>query len=208
MSAYTHFHRDSSNAFSIKDPQYIVDQHNQLSEPQLEFLNPGSCQYVNPYSKTFWQDMKDWLSPISNQAARYPKSEAYRDALEPYLLREVTMTARSWRILDIDAFSGQLRLVLEDVRLSHVYSSSVGAAPGTIVDHMNVWVSPSWLHHVDPDPSEPLIINGVLYEYVSKGIRNISVLPVLLAPRSREIRRGQDHRSIRPDILECPGVPT
>lgn len=206
MNAYTNFHLESSNASGIRDSQYIVEHHNRLSEPQLEFLNPGACQYVNPYSKTFWQDMKAWLSPISNQAANYPKSPYYRHALEPYLLRRVTITAESWHVQGISEFNGQLRLVLENVCLSHVHSNRIGAAPGIFVDHLNVWVSTLWLNHVAPDPIEPLTITGLLYEYVSKNTRNISVLPILLAPKNRKIGSYQSQHTTLPNILECSGI--
>lgn len=157
-----------------------------LNDAQLAFLNPASCQHVNPYGKLFWQEMAAWLSQISSQAAEAPRSPTYRDMLEPYLLRRVHMTAGSWSIEEICP-GRRLRLLLQDVRLDHVRSADLGASPDVVTDHMNIWVSISWLNRVIPDPSEPLSINGMLYEYVSRKTRNIGVLPVLLAPQSRRL---------------------
>lgn len=215
MSAYTYFHQDHSRTSGFKDSPYIVDRSDllTLSEPQLKFLNPGACQYVNPCSRTFWQDLKNWLSPISRQAASYPKAQSYRQELEPYLLRRVIMTAGSCRALpDKCGNSGLIHLLLTDVRLSHVYSNSVGSSPDAAVDHLNIWVSPSVFASLRrPDNTLPsLTISGVLYEYASskstRPTRNIAVLPILLMPRSRPPRARLNRRSSRPDSPVCPSV--
>lgn len=161
---------------------------NQLNKVQLEFLNSEACQYVSPYSRTFWQDMKKWLAALSVQAADYPKSDTYRSALEPYLLQRVHMLARTWHPQEINDYE-QLHLLLTDVCLTHVHRDSIGATPNVVVDHMHIWVSTRWFNHVRPDSLEPLVLNGVLYEYVStKQTRNINIMPALIMPRSRKIR--------------------
>lgn len=187
MNAYNLSNRISPEALKVNASRHAPGWDSRLNEAHLAFLNPASCQYVNPYSKTFWQDMKAWLSPISSQAETHPKASDYRCALEPYLLRRVHMTAETWSIQEVCQGRGQLRLLLQDVRLSHVHDGFIGAAPGAVIDHMNVWVSTAWLNRVIPDPCAPLAVDGILYEYISKQTRNIAVLPVLLAPISRKV---------------------
>lgn len=217
MSAYTYFHQNHSNhakkaqlkaTFGFKDSPYMVDLSNRLSlfGPQLKFLNSGACQYVNPYSKTFWFDLNAWLSPISHQAASYPKAQSYRRQLEPYLLRKVVMTAKSWKVQSTKDPNGLLRLTLMGVRLSHVYSNNVGASPSIAVDHMNVWVSQEWYNKLSSYRyGTPLTVTGVLYEYASKNTRNIGVLPILLEPKGLTPLARQNRRVKRPDSL-CPGA--
>lgn len=215
MNAYTHFHRSTSaqkeqvkTTFRCKESPYMVDLSNQpaLFGPQLKFLNSGACQYVNPYSRTFWPDLNTWLLPISRHAAAYPKAPSYRRQLEPYLLRKVVMTARSWKVLSTKEPNGLLRLTLIDVCLSHVYSNSVGASPNIFVDHMNVWVSPEWFNKLSSHPyGVPLTITGVLYEYVSKNTRNIGVLPILMKP-AYQFPAVLQNCPIKPPDRECPGA--
>ena len=209
MSAFTYFGGKPSHTFGFTDSQYIVNRSDllALTEPQLKYLNPGVCKHVSPYSENFWQDMKNWITPISKQhSASYPKAPSYRHELEPYLLRKVTMTAGFWRIRDIDKVSGLLHLVLTDVRLSHVYSNSVGSSPNIAVDHLNVWVSPSWLNRACAVPGTPLTVSGILYEYVSsKNTRNIGIIPILLMPKGQAAGSRRKHSTARPDI-SSPGV--
>ena len=181
-----------------------------ISGPQLKFLNPGACQYVNPYSETFWPDLKAWLSPISSEAAAYPKARCYRSNLKPYLLQKVTMTAAHWKLKSTDEANGLLRLMLMDVRLSRVYSSRIKANPSITVDHMHVWVSPAWMNLLPAYGHQvydaPLTVTGILYEYASsKGIRNIGILPILLEPKCPASIARQNRRVKRPD-RDCPGA--
>lgn len=157
-----------------------------LTKPQFAFLNSEACQDVSPYNKNFWPKMTDWLTSVSKQTEGLPKAQNYRCALEPYLFQRVYMTADAWSIQDIR--DDRIRLVLRGVRLTNVYDNRVGAAPNITVDHMNIWVSLEWFNCVVPAQSDPLVLKGVLYEYVSaKRTRNIGVLPVLLTPRSRKL---------------------
>ncbi len=157
-----------------------------FSESQHVFLNPEACRLANPYGITFWQDIQRGLSAVSDRAAAYPKAAAYRYELEPYLFQKVHMTADKWSILD--GGSGCLRILLEDLHLTHACGSVMGSTPNVYTDHMNIQVSVSWLNRVVPDPLEPLAISGILYEYASsRGIRNIKILPVLIAPKSRKV---------------------
>lgn len=220
MNAYTYFHSNYSNnhrkdnpkaTFSFKDSPYMTDRSRELSIPeqQLKFLNPGACRYVNPCSETFWKDLKAWLSPISYQAACYPKALSYRYRLEPYLLRRVTMIAKSWKLQSTNESNGLLRLTLMDVRLSHVYSNSIGAAPNITVDHMNVWVSQAWMNLLPAYGIQAygsaLTVTGILYEYVSSknNTRNIGILPILLEPKRPNSTARQNRRIKRPDIRDC-----
>ena len=208
MSAYT---KPRGNApfctFGFKDSHRFIDRSAllALTEPQQEFFNQACCPYVNltePYSGTFWQDMKNWITPISNRAKAYPKAHTYREQLERYLLRRVTIRAGSWKIIELNKTNGLLRLVLTDVVLKHVYSNRVGSSPNIPIGHLNVWVSPSWMNHVTPAPEAPLMVQGFLYEYVSsRKVRNIGILPVLLIPQHTNPRV----RRKRPDA-RCLGV--
>ena len=218
MSAYTYFHQDHfdsarnnhlKTAFGYRNSPYMVAQPS-ISGAQLKFLNPGACQHVNPYSKTFWPDLKTWLSPISSEAAAYPKAKAYRHKLEPYLLQKVTMTAAHWNLKSTNDANGLLRLILTDVRLSHVYSNSVQADPNIIVSHIHVWVSPTWMNLLPAFGHQvydaPLTVTGILYEYVSaKGIRNIGILPILLEPKCPASMARQNRRVKRPGSF-CPDL--
>lgn len=224
MSAYTYFHQEDhfdsaqknlhklESALGHGDLSYVEAQNSKPSIfwPQLKFLNPSACQYVNPCSKTFWPDLENWLSPISHQAASYPRAGFYRRKLKPYLLQRVTMTAKHWSLQGTHESNGLLCLTLKDVRLSHVYNSSVQADPNIIVDHMYVWISPTWMNLLPSYGHQvydaPLSITGILYEYVSsKNIRNIGILPILLEPKCPTAAARQNRRIKGPDS-PCPGL--
>ena len=183
-----------------------IPAHRTFSESQLVFLNPEACRLANPYGKTFWEDLKIGLSNVSARAAAYPKAAAYRYELEPYLFQKVHMTAKRWSILG--ASGGCLNLLLKELHLTHVCEDTLGSTPNIYVDHMNIQVSVSWMNRVIPDPTEPLTISGVLYEYSStKMIRNIKIMPVLIAPESRKVgSRKNITYFIGPPELSYTGV--
>lgn len=200
MNAYYHFH-----AHEIAQETALLNQRrgsagqNALTEPHLEFLNPSACQHVSPYSRNFWPELASWLAAESQNAADLPCAQGYRKALEPYLLRRVHMTAGTWRFWDCG--KGQIRLLLQNVRLTHVPGSAVGDKLAITVDHMNIWVSPAWFNHITPVPGEPLALDGVLYQYAnSRQTRNIGLLPVLMMPESRK------HREKWKNYAACPAL--
>lgn len=186
---------------------YRKDQSGRLSlsVQQMKFLNPAACQYVNPYSKSFWRDMKDWLSGISSQAAAYPKDKAYRLRLAPHLLRKVTMTADSWMLMNAGDPNGMLHLMLRDIRLLCAYNEQDWTFPNIAIDHMHIWVSKAWMNLLPAYGIQAyggqLTVTGILYEYVSDGTRNIGIMPVLLEPKNYRVKCIK-----RPDSLECPGA--
>lgn len=174
-----------------------------LSEAQMDFLNPEAVRSVNPYSHFFWQEILDWLEGLSDQANAYPKAAAYRDALVPYLLRKVHMTAHTWSVKEVSE-DGRIRLLLKDVCLTNVFDRRVGKAPRVLVDHMNIWVGADWMNRVAPDILEPLALDGVLYEYICGGeTRNIGILPVLVMPRSRMVRGKTPRDDRTPQLSEA-----
>lgn len=156
-----------------------------LNEAYQDFLNPFACQQANPYSNTFWTELKCWLKSISQKAEEYPKTANYREQLAPYCLHQVHLVAESWHVAEV--FDETVRLCLEDVRLAHVRGRSVGCAPNVFMDHMNLMVSSSWFNRVAPSPNEGICVNGILYEYVNSGNeRNIGIMGVAVMPRNRK----------------------
>lgn len=109
------------------------------------------------------------------------------------------MTAGTWRFWDCG--KGQIRLLLQNIRLTHVPGSAVGDKLAITVDHMNIWVSPAWFNHITPVPGEPLALDGILYQYAnSRQTRNIGLLPVLMMPESRK------HREKWKNYAACPAL--
>lgn len=206
MNAYYHFH-----AHEIAREAATLNQHrcaagqNALTEPQLEFLNPSACQHVSPYNRNFWPELASWLAAESQNAVDLPCAQSYRKALEPYLLRRVHMTADTWRVRDCG--KGCIRLLLQNVRLTHVHGSAVGDKLDTTLDHLNIWVSPAWFNHARPVPGDPLALDGVLYQYASaRQTRNIGLLPVLVMPESRKRNANWKNCAVCPDVTVCPGL--
>lgn len=174
-----------------------------LSVTQMKFLNPAACQYVNPYSKTFWSDLKNWLSDISSQSADYPKARHYRSQLAPHLLKKVTIIADSWELADTKDPNGLLHLELYNLRLLCAYGKEGYTIPNIAISHMHIWVSKAWMNLLPAYGAQAyggqLTVTGTLYEYVSaKGTRNIGVMPILLEP--------ENCRGKRLDSFECPGA--
>ena len=208
MNAYYHFHADqvSQKASTLNQyPRRRIDAQNTLTEPQLEFLNSYACQRASPYSPDFWSELSASLAYQSREAVGLPRAPSYRRALEPYLLRRVHMTADSWEIKSYYS-KGFLRLVLHTVRLTHVHGGALGVAPNIILSHLNVFVSTAWFNRVAPDQNGALALDGVLHQYASsKGTRNISLMPVLVMPMSREIPYKQPCTAC-PGPTVCPGL--
>lgn len=178
-----------------------------LTKPQLKFLNSEACQQVSPYNKKFWPKLTAWLTSASKQAEGLPKAQNYRCALEPYLLQRVYMLARTWEIKEISEDNERFRLLLRDVCLTHARGDSIGVTPNVVIDHMNIWVSSHWLNSVIPADNDPLVLNGVLYEYANaKQTRNIGIMPVLVMPRSRKLGARWKNCAACPDIPLCPGL--
>ena len=170
---------------------YPTEQQNSLPEFKLKFLNQEACREVSPYNKQFWPTLINSLSNRSRQVMDLPKASHYRNNLECYRHLRVHITAGSWsQREDKNRRAGEpLHLVLENLRVTHVHDRSGTAVtmPNVGVDHMHVWVSINWINHVRPTPGEPLVLEGVLYEYASSDrTRNIGVLPVLLTDESRK----------------------
>lgn len=208
MNTHHHFHASqaSQKAAALNQyPRRRADAQNAITEPQIEFLNSYACQHISPYSPTFWPDLTASLACQSWKAARLPRAPYYRHALEPYLLRRVHMTAGRWEIKSYYS-KGFLRLVLYNVRLTHVHGGALGAAPNITLSHMNVFVSTAWFNRVIPNQNEALVLDGVLHQYASsKGTRNISLMPVLVMPMSRELPPAQPC-AVRPGPTVCPGL--
>lgn len=208
MNAYHHFHArqtsERASALNQHPRRRTVAQH-AITEPQMEFLNSYACQHVSPFSPTFWPELISSLDDQSRKAARLPRAPYYRQALEPYLLRRVHMTADSWEIKSYYN-KGFLRLVLHNVHLTHVHGGALGATPNITLSHLNVFVSTAWFNRVVPDQKEALALDGVLHQYASsKGTRNISLMPVLAMPMSREIPYKQPCAAC-PGPTVCPGL--
>lgn len=152
-----------------------------LSEAYHEYLNPVACRQANPYSDTFWLDLKDWLTSVSNEAEEYQKADNYRDELSPYRLHRVNLIAESWCVSKV--FEHTIQLCLSNVRLSHVYGKPIGCAPNVPIDHINLLVSSYWFGRIVPSQDKGLSVNGMLYEYVSsKNQRNIGIMGVAVMP--------------------------
>ena len=205
MSAFT---KNDPNGIAAND--YVQHQHwyptvqqNGLPEFKLKFLNPEACQQVSPYNKQFWPALIDSLTNRSQQVMDLPKADCYRGDLERYRYLRVHITAESWSQREDKerGVGAPLHLVLRNPCVTHVHDRSGTAVtmPNATVDHMHIWVSVNWMNHVRPDPSEPLVLEGVLYEYASSsGTRNIGVLPVLLTDKSRKLDLDRDPRGREP----------
>ena len=149
-----------------------------------EFLNSAVCR-SGPYDETFWEELKDRIAPVSRNAANYPKAHRYRGQLTPYLLCRVTLRAEKWTFVHAFLKKGMVQLCLLDVRLSRASGGSEKVSPDIYIDHMNVMVSVSWLNRVAPSYGyhEPLLVDGLLYEYDSSAkVRNIGVQPAAMVP--------------------------
>lgn len=204
MNAYNYFYAHTETTpLPASDHSQETVKFSPLTEPQLEFLNSCACQHVNPYSKDFWSELLSLLRTESQQVQDLPKSPDYRYALEPYMLRRVHMAANTWFIHSCG--DGRIRLLLKDVRLTHVHGGTVGLAPNATVGHLNIWVSPRWLNRVVPACDEPLILDGVLYEYASNQTRNIGILPVLLMPQNRRPNAYWRNRAVYQDMITRRG---
>lgn len=186
MNAYYQFNASTLSARNadLNAGRYSSQKNLRLTEPQMTFLNSDACRDVNPYSSSFWSDLQEKLTTVTQEAKAFPKAADYRCALEPHLLRRVYLTAASWYIRDVA--DGRIRLLLKDVRLSGV-CGGWAAAPRAATDHMNIWVSAAWFNLVIPAQDEPLVLSGVLHEYAGvKQVRNIGIWPVLVMPLSRK----------------------
>lgn len=183
MNAYSHF-------FTRSEPENAPAlRYAPLTEPQIEFLNPCTCRYVSPYSLTFWSELRSKLCAYSKTIQELPKADGYRSILEPYLFQRVHMTARTWSVHGLG--DNQIHLVLQDILLTGIHGDTIGSAPGIVLDHLNIWVSPLWLNRVVPVWGEPLLLDGIIHEYdSSRHTRNIGLLPVLIMPRTRKLRAG------------------
>ena len=72
-----------------------------LSDAQFDYLNGEVCCKVSQTSNTFLLDMVDWLTPRSKRAGNYPRARHYRYELAPYILQQITIADKKWRITDI-----------------------------------------------------------------------------------------------------------
>lgn len=180
------------------------NQNNRLSDGYFAHLNPSACQNVNPCSKTFWQDLTDWLTPMSKSAADYPKNIGYRKQLAPYILQRVNLIAKGWRINSARSHGDAVWLTLTDVRLALVPGTNAAEQPKGFAKHMNIKVSAALIKRLNLDPAGELSIHGTLYEYVnSKNKRNIAVWPVALYPRRRRKRPAPEPASYQKFEVSC-----
>lgn len=157
-----------------------------LSEAYFKYLNSVACRQANPFSSTFWLELRDWLTSESSRAEECQKADGYRAQLAPYRLRRVNLIAESWRVARV--FDHTVQLCLSNVRLAHVYGQPVGCAPNVPIAHINLLVSNRWFGRIAPSQDEGLSVIGMLYEYVSsKNQRNIGIMGVAVMPRSRKV---------------------
>lgn len=199
MSAFTKYNPGSLTAEGPAPCQrwYPTEQKNDLPEFKLRFLNHEACREVSPYNKHFWPALAELLSDRSRKIMDLPRAEHYRSSLESYRHMRVHITAKAWSIVKDDCCKSgdSLHLLLKNACVTHVHNQTgtAVAMPEAAVDHMHIWVSIRWMNRVCPNPSEPLVLEGMLYEYVSSSqTRNIGVLPVLLADNARRLDLDRD----------------
>lgn len=187
------------NASIPTSPQTRRNLNNQdnlsagLSDAQLNYLNGAACREVGQASSTFWWDMEDWLTPRSKRAANYPMACHYRYELAPYILQQVTLTSKKWKIAYDPIHRNAVQIILKNVQLVNVSGKPAEKNPKISVHHIHILVSFSWLNRVKPNPDGSLTVHGILHEYVSsKGVRNIGVWPVLVIPQANETDLSHD----------------
>lgn len=162
-----------------------------LNSVQIKFANPAACRAVSPYDYHFWDKMQNLLEEKSEQAQSYPKSRFYRRELEPFLHKQVLITADHWSIAKTNGYTATL--LLTGVRLINVKGDPVGLTPNLPVDHIHIITDAAWLASVAPRPDQRLRVHGILYEYVSNDRRNIGVCAVTITPQAPPIARPSTH---------------
>lgn len=215
MSAFTKNNPSILTAGSPVQHQHWFPtvQQNNLPDFQLQFLNREACREVSPFNKHFWPELINLLSDKSQQVMELPKAACYRSSLEPYRHLRVHITAESWaQIEDKERRPGDpIHLMLYNPRVTHVHNrpgTAVMMPSNAAVHHMHIWVSVKWMSDVSPNPVEPLVLEGVLYEYASSHqVRNIGVLPVLLTDKSRKLDLYRDPNPNPPQPTPQPAGP-
>lgn len=111
----------------------------------------------------------------------YPLSPYYRYDLKPYLYKHVhIVSTNGWDIAE--EFDNRYRICIRNAVLYQVDNGKFYSDLYILIEHLNFVVDDEWLASADPQPDEELDVNGMLYEYVSKGFRNIGIFPVIITP--------------------------
>ena len=165
-----------------------------MSRLQNAFVNKAAIPKnikCGPTNRHFWKDVSDSMKAAAGHTGSLEKAPQYRENLTPYLYRRVQIVSTTgWSV--IGQTGNRVRLCLNDAMLIFVGESKAKRHAARNQDqkavrvptgHMNIFVDETWMHFVDPQPDEDLLVNGILYEYQNRhGMRNIAVLPVIVTP--------------------------
>lgn len=129
------------------------------------------------------------------KAARaYPKDSDYRQELEPYLGRRVLIEAARWKILTESRHAVKICAygpVL--TRFCGRYSRNADIHIG----HMNILIDKSILMDYNIQPTDTLVFQGILHEYINHGksTRNVGLWVVtttaLPKQRTKRMQKGK-----------------
>ena len=128
--------------------------------------------------------LKDILRDQSERKTRsarmsgLPRSKYYREALSPYIGKQVQLVFRKWHVNGKDR--DKIWLALEDGELIYVEGLKHES-----VKHMIILTDTAWMDYGKPRHDQGIRVNGFLYEYVNhkKQCVNIGVWAIAITPQ-------------------------
>lgn len=157
-------------------------------------ISAGAHNGIGRNNKHFWEAIAKKTQSRTKAARAYPKDSDYRQELEPYLGRRVLIEAARWKILTESRHAVKICAygpVL--TRFCGRYSRNADIHIG----HMNILIDKSILMDYNIQPTDTLVFQGVLHEYINHGksTRNVGLWVVtttaLPKQRTKRMQKGK-----------------